>query len=69
MKKLIIATVVFSVALAGYGCEKEKGPMEKAGEKIDESVDKVLHPNEGALEKAGRKTEEAVEEMKEDLKD
>lgn len=69
MKKLIVAAVVFSVALGGYGCEKEKGPMEKAGEKIDETVDKVLHPDEGALEKAGRKTDEAVEEMKEELND
>lgn len=69
MKKLAIAMVVFSVALGSYGCEKEKGPMEKAGEKIDETVDKVLHPDEGALEKAGRKTDEAVEDMKKEVED
>ncbi|MFN2377388.1 MAG: hypothetical protein ABR538_12690 [Candidatus Binatia bacterium] len=69
MKKITIAMLVFSVALGVYGCEKEKGPMERAGERIDESVDKVLHPNEGPLEKAGRKTEEAVEDLKDEIED
>jgi hypothetical protein len=46
---------------------KEQGPMEKAGEKIDDAVDDVLHPNEGPLEKAGRKTDEAIDDVKEKL--
>jgi hypothetical protein len=49
------------------GCERDEGPLERAGEKIDEAVDEVLHPNEGPLEKAGRKTDEAVESVREKL--
>lgn len=49
------------------GCERRQGPMEKAGEKVDEAVDEVLHPDEGALEKAGRKTDEALDSVKEKL--
>jgi hypothetical protein len=41
--------------------------MEKAGEKIDEAVDNLTHPNEGPLEKAGRKTDEAIEDAKKKL--
>jgi hypothetical protein len=62
--------VVLVVLLAGPGlvaCERQKGTMEKAGEKIDEAADKVFHPNEGPLEKAGRKTDEAVDEAKKKL--
>ncbi len=65
MKQLMIAMVVFSVAIGAAGCESNKGTMEKAGEKIDETVDKVTHPNEGAVEKAGRKVDEAVDDAKE----
>ena len=56
-----------SLAVAGLaltGCP-EKGPAEKAGEKIDETVDKMTHPNEGAMEKAGRKMDEGYEKAKE----
>ena len=43
----------------------EKGPMQKAGEKVDETADKMTHPNEGALEGAGRKIDEGIEDAKE----
>ena len=39
------------------GCPEEKGPMEKAGESIDEAVDETGD----ALEEAGDEVEEAVE--------
>jgi hypothetical protein len=53
------------VAIGAPGCERDKGAMEKAGEKIDETVDKLTHPNEGPVEKAGRKIDEAVDDAKE----
>ncbi len=34
---LILGTMIFSVA----ACEREEGPMEEAGEKIDETTEKV----------------------------
>jgi hypothetical protein len=56
--------LVLALGAVTPGCEREKGPMEKAGEKVDEAVDEVLHPNDGALEKAGRKADEAVDDAK-----
>jgi hypothetical protein len=48
------------------GCERE-GPMEKAGEKMDEAVDDALKPNKGPGEKAGEKIDEAVDDAKKKL--
>ncbi len=53
LKKLSILSVCLLIAMGLFACEKKttvekiqdivnpKGPMEKAGEKIDESVDKT----------------------------
>ena len=65
MKRLVTATILLLLVIGAPGCKREQGPMEKAGEKIDETVDKITHPDEGALEKAGRKVDEAVEDAKE----
>lgn len=61
----IVATTLVLLLLASVGCPEEKGPMERAGEAIDESIDKLTHPNEGALEKAGRKADEALDDARE----
>jgi hypothetical protein len=65
MNKRVIAMVLFSIAIGAPGCDRDKGPMEKAGETIDETVDKITHPNEGPVEKAGRKVDEAVDDATE----
>ena len=64
MKRIALALAISALALGSTGCP-EKGPAEKAGEQIDETVDKLTHPNEGAMEKAGRKMDEAAEKAKE----
>jgi hypothetical protein len=64
-RSVLLLTLLLLVSPALWACERSKGPMEKAGEKVDEAVDEVLHPNEGALEKAGRKTDELLESAKE----
>ena len=54
--------LVLGGALVGVGCERE-GPVEKAGEKIDQTVESAkdkLNP-EGSAEKAGKKIDEAVD--------
>ena len=59
------AVLVIVGALAGVGCERQ-GPVEKAGEKVDQAVEAAkdkLNP-EGPVEKAGKKVDEAVEEAK-----
>ena len=60
---------LIALLAAASGACKEEGPAEKAGRKMDEAVDKLLHPNEGAVERAGRKMDEALEDAKDDLKD
>ncbi len=64
IKGFVAIAVALGVASGAMGCQKEKGPLEKAGEKVDEAVDKITHPNEGALEKAGRKVDEKIDEAK-----
>ena len=69
MKKLTIAAAVLAaLSLTLTACEK-KGPAEKLGEKIDESIEKVQHGDEGTMEKAGRKVDEAVEDARKKLED
>ncbi|HTO53856.1 MAG TPA: hypothetical protein VMR50_10755 [Myxococcota bacterium] len=57
-----------ALGLCMTGCP-EKGAAQKAGEKIDETVDKLTHPNEGPMEKAGRKMDETYEKAKEAVKE
>jgi len=40
IRTLIFVFALFSIALATSACP-EKGPMEKAGEKVDDAVDKT----------------------------
>jgi hypothetical protein len=63
MRRTMLAIAIVSLALGTTACP-EKGPAEKAGEKIDETVDKMTHPGEGTMEKAGRKADEAVDDAK-----
>jgi hypothetical protein len=66
----VTKALVFSLALAVGGvllssCERE-GPAERAGDKIDESVDKLkekVDPS-GPAEKAGKKLDNAVDDLK-----
>jgi uncharacterized protein YjbJ (UPF0337 family) len=70
MSRSRFAAFVSIALLAAAACAcKEEGPAEKAGRKMDEAVDKLLHPNEGAVERAGRKLDEALDDAKDDLKD
>jgi hypothetical protein len=63
----VAIAVALSVASGGtLGCEDE-GPLEKAGEKVDETVDDITHPGEGPAEEAARKLGEKVDDAKEDL--
>jgi hypothetical protein len=54
--------VAMSTALTLTGCQK--GPMQKAGEKIDEATgqDRLVGP--GPAEKVGRKTDNTVDDVK-----
>jgi hypothetical protein len=64
MRRIAVALCIAGLALGMTACPEKKGAMEKAGEKIDETVDKMTHPGEGTMEKAGRKAGEAVDDAK-----
>lgn len=65
MKRIIVRMLTLSPVLAGVlmfsGCE-EKGPAEKAGEKLDKAADNAadaLNPK-GPAEKLGEKVDKAT---------
>ena len=58
-----LALVLFATVFA-YGCE-EKGPAEKAGEKIDDTMSEALDK----AEEAGEKIEEAAEETRKKIEE
>jgi len=64
MRRIAFALMITGLVFGTTACP-EKGPMQKVGDKVDETVDKMTHPNEGALEKAGRKIDEGIQDAKE----
>jgi hypothetical protein len=66
----LTTALVFSLAVAVAAallssCERE-GPAERAGEKMDESIDKLkekVDPS-GPAEKTGKKIDDAVDDLK-----
>jgi hypothetical protein len=69
MKRLLSMTLALGLAVGGAaltsGC-REKGPAERAGEKVDRTMDKIedkLDPK-GPAEKAGRKLDRAIDDAK-----
>jgi hypothetical protein len=59
----MLVTTLFTAMLL-TGCERE-GPMERAGEQIDESVAEAGEKVDDAAENAGEKLEEAGKEIRE----
>jgi hypothetical protein len=68
--RLIDAALVIALALGGAGLMagcREKGPGERAGEKVDRAMEKVedkLDPPHGPAERVGRKIDRAVDDAK-----
>jgi predicted small lipoprotein YifL len=61
-KMLSTAALAFLLASAAGAC-REKGPVERAGEKVDDAVDRAkdaLDPK-GPAEKAGEKIDKALD--------
>ena len=57
-----VTALGFVVALGFAACEK--GPMQKAGEKIDGVTDQDKVIGKGPLEKAGKNVDDAVKDLK-----
>ncbi|MFO7765621.1 MAG: hypothetical protein R6V33_04255 [Pelovirga sp.] len=72
--RLVIFAVVMTLSVMLVSC-REKGPAEKAGEAIDqtiqdtkESVEDTVDPD-GPVEEAGEEIDEAIETTKEEVED
>lgn len=69
MNGFVAIALALALASGALACERDKGALEKAGEKVDTVVDDITHPGEGPVEEAGRKAGEKIDEMKEDLEE
>jgi len=58
---VVIVAVAAAVALVA-GCEK--GPVQKAGERVDRALDQDRVLGKGPVEKAGKKVDKAIDEVK-----
>ncbi len=54
----IIAVLMAAFGLGAAGCDYNDGPVEKAGEQVDQTVDKTGDK----MDEAGEKMEDAVEQ-------
>lgn len=67
MKTLGVAALLCAMSLGLAACEK-KGPLEQAGEEVDEAVDTVKNGEESTANKVDDTLDEA-REAAEDVKD
>lgn len=65
----IISAALFMGALlmALPGCQKQEGPLEKAGKEIDQAVENLGQPKEGPVEQAGQAVDNAAEKTGEQI--
>jgi hypothetical protein len=59
----VMVALVFVIAVSG--CQKQEGPMEKAGKKADEGIEAT----KDAMKEAGENVKEGAEATKEAVKD
>jgi hypothetical protein len=65
MYKRMLMSVVVAMLVAGMGLAGcEKGPLQKAGEKVDEVTGQDKAIGKGPSEKAGRKIDNTVDDIK-----
>lgn len=65
IRKLAIAALIGALSFGMVACEK-KGPIEQAGEEVDEAVDTMKH---GGEESMGSKVDDAVDNARKDTSD
>jgi hypothetical protein len=65
MKRQLVVSAVVTVLVAGMGLTGcERGPLQKAGEKVDEVTGQDRLIGKGPAEKAGRKVDNTVDDVK-----
>lgn len=63
--KLILAALAATAALGLAACEKQ-GPLERAGEEVDEAVDTIKN---GGEESTSNKVDDAIDEARDAVED
>jgi hypothetical protein len=58
-----VTALGFVIAIGSAACE-DKGPLQKAGEKIDRATDQDMAIGKGPLEKAGKGIDDAAKDLK-----
>ncbi len=53
---LLMSACVFALP----GCQKQEGPMEKAGKEVDQAVEHFGEPKAGPVEQAGQAVDDAA---------
>ena len=61
----LLITAILATGVLLSGCQKQEGPAEKAGKKVDQAVEKAGK----AVNKAADKTGDAVEDAGDAVKD
>lgn len=65
MRRPMLAVTALAVAVAfGSAACEDKGPLQKAGEKIDRVTDQDKVIGKGPLEKAGKNVDEAARDLR-----
>jgi hypothetical protein len=69
--RMFLASLLFALPLSACGGSKEPadGPMEKAGEKVDDAASDTKEGAEKATEKTGEAVENAGDKVKDATKD
>ncbi|MBW4056799.1 MAG: hypothetical protein HIU83_15650 [Proteobacteria bacterium] len=65
---IISAAILGLVVAVVSGCEKEKGPMERAGQKMDNAAGKTGEQIDKATKKTGESLEKAGDKIKDSVK-
>ena len=55
------ALFMSALLMALPGCQKQEGPLEKAGKEVDQAVENMGQPKEGPVEQAGQAADNAAE--------
>jgi hypothetical protein len=64
MRRQILAVTALGFLTAVCSAACDKGPMQKAGEKMDRATDQDPVIGKGPLEKAGKNVDDAVKDLK-----
>lgn len=65
LARLLLSALAASMALGLAACEKQ-GPLEKAGEEVDEAVDTIKH---GGEESTATKVDDAIDEARDKVEE